>query len=117
MVVCAGLIMEIADDFRDGGVDPNIQSRANAIRILHADGTMAVYAHLQADSVWVALGQRVECGAWLANSGNTGFSTGPHLHFVVQRNAGLELVSTPFEFVSPDRRGLTPTAGMWLIAP
>ena len=113
----AGIVMEIADDFRDGGADPKYVSRANAVRILHDDGTMAVYAHLQADSVRVAPGQRVARGAWLANSGNTGFSTGPHLHFAIQRNAGMELVSAPFEFAGPDGRGITPVEGMLLTAP
>ncbi len=113
----AGVVMEIAADFLDGGADPKYQTRANAVRILHEDGTMAVYAHLQADSVRVTRGQRVERGAWLANSGNTGFSTGPHLHFVVQRNAGMELVSVPFEFADRDGRGITPVEGMLLTAP
>lgn len=113
----AGVVMEIADDFLDGGTDPKYQNRANAVRILHQDGTMAVYAHLHPDSVRVAPGQRVERGAWLANSGNTGFSTGPHLHFAIQRNAGMELVSLPFEFAGPDGRGVTPIAGMVLTAP
>ena len=111
-----GVVMEFAADFLDGGLDPKYQERANAVRVLHADGTMAVYAHLQADSVRVRPGQRVERGAWLANSGNTGFSTGPHLHFVIQHNAGMELVSVPFEFAGPDGRGLTPVAGMRLTA-
>jgi murein DD-endopeptidase MepM/ murein hydrolase activator NlpD len=111
-----GVIMEFAADFLDGGTDQKYRERANAVRVLHADGTMAVYAHLQADSVRVRPGQRVERGAWLANSGNTGFSTGPHLHFVIQRNAGMELVSVPFEFAGPDGRGITPVAGMRLTA-
>lgn len=111
-----GVVMEIADDFLDGGLDQKYQERANAVRILHPDGTMAVYAHLQADSVRVRPGQRVERSAWLANSGNTGFSTGPHLHFAIQRNAGMELVSVPFEFAGPDGRGVTPVEGMWLAA-
>lgn len=111
-----GIVMEFAADFLDGGLDPKYQERANAVRILHADGTMAVYAHLQADSVRVRPGQRVERGAWLANSGNTGFSTGPHLHFVIQRNSGMELVSVPFEFAGPDGRGVAPVAGMRLTA-
>ena len=111
-----GVVMEFAADFLDGGLDPKYQERANAVRVLHADGTMAVYAHLQADSVRVRVGQRVERGAWLANSGNTGFSTGPHLHFVIQRNAGMELVSVPFEFAGPGGRGITPVAGMRLTA-
>jgi murein DD-endopeptidase MepM/ murein hydrolase activator NlpD len=112
-----GVVMEIAADFLDGGPDQKYQERANAVRILHADGTMAVYAHLQADSVRVRPGQRVERGAWLANSGNTGYSTGPHLHFAIQRNAGMELVSVPFEFAGPDGRGITPVEGRWLTAP
>lgn len=112
-----GIIMEFAADFLDGGPDQKYREKANAVRMLHADGTMAVYAHLQADSVRVRPGQRVERGDWLANSGNTGYSTGPHLHFAVQRNAGMELVSVPFEFAGPDGRGVIPVAGMLLAAP
>ncbi|MDG4554752.1 MAG: M23 family metallopeptidase [Candidatus Competibacter sp.] len=112
----AGIIMEVAGDFFDGGADPKYRSRANAVRVLHDDGTIAVYAHLHPDSIQVAPGQRVKRGAWLANSGNTGFSTGPHLHFAVQRNAGMELVSIPFEFAGPDGQGITPVAGMSLTA-
>lgn len=112
----AGVVMEVAGDFFDGGADPKYQTRANAVRILHDDGTMAVYAHLHPDSIRVALGQRVERSAWLANSGNTGYSTGPHLHFAIQRNTGMELVSIPFEFAGASGQGITPVAGMLLTA-
>jgi len=40
----------------------------------------------------------VRRGEYLADSGNTGFTTGPHLHFVVQRNEGGALVAVPLEF-------------------
>lgn len=113
----AGVIMEVAGDFFDGGTDPKYQTRANAVRVLHNDGTMAIYAHLHPDSIRVALGQRVERGDWLANSGNTGFSTGPHLHFAIQKNQGMELISIPFEFSGMDGRGITPAAGTLLAAP
>ncbi len=73
----------------------------NFVRILHDDGTMGVYLHLMQGSVSVNEGQRVRVGSPLARSGNTGNSTGPHLHFVVQRNTGHELVSIPYEFAQP----------------
>ncbi|UAW98309.1 M23 family metallopeptidase [Halopseudomonas nanhaiensis] len=73
----------------------------NFVRVLHDDGTMGVYLHLKQGSVAVREGQRVDAGSLLALSGNTGNSTGPHLHFVVQRNVGLETVSIPFEFAQP----------------
>ena len=52
-------------------------------------------------SVSVKEGQHVAVGAPLGRSGNTGNSTGPHLHFVVQRNVGLALESIPYEFSQP----------------
>ncbi|WP_085716188.1 peptidoglycan DD-metalloendopeptidase family protein [Pseudomonas sp. B28(2017)] len=73
----------------------------NFVRVLHDDGTMGVYLHLKKGSVCVREGQRVKVGSALALSGNTGNSTGPHLHFVVQRNTGLGLVSIPYQFNQP----------------
>jgi murein DD-endopeptidase MepM/ murein hydrolase activator NlpD len=73
----------------------------NFVRVLHDDGTMGVYLHLKKGSVRVREGQRVTVGSALALSGNTGNSTGPHLHFVVQRNTGLGLVSIPYQFSQP----------------
>ena len=73
----------------------------NFVRVLHDDGTMSVYLHLQQGSLQVAAGQRVRSGQLLARSGNTGRSSGPHLHFVVQRNVGMALESIPFQFAQP----------------
>jgi len=73
----------------------------NFVRVLHDDGTMGVYLHLKQGSVSVREGQRVTVGSPLALSGNTGNSSGPHLHFVVQRNTGQGLVSIPYQFNQP----------------
>ncbi|WCM51367.1 M23 family metallopeptidase [Pseudomonas sp. WJP1] len=73
----------------------------NFVRVLHDDGTMGVYLHLKQGSVSVREGQRVAVGSPLALSGNTGNSSGPHLHFVVQRNTGMGLVSIPYQFNQP----------------
>ena len=73
----------------------------NFVRVLHDDGTMGVYLHLKQGSLSVREGQRVAVGSPLALSGNTGNSSGPHLHFVVQRNTGLGLVSIPYQFNQP----------------
>lgn len=97
-----GIVMQVERDFFGSGLDHERYSdRANSVRILHDDGSMGVYAHLQLESVIVSPGQRVNVGQKLALSGNTGFSTGPHLHFVVQVNRDMELVSVPIQFAEP----------------
>jgi murein DD-endopeptidase MepM/ murein hydrolase activator NlpD len=54
------------------------------VRVQHADGIETVYAHLSAAEVQV--GATLEVGQQLGREGNTGQSTGPHLHFEVRRD-------------------------------
>lgn len=98
----AGKVMQVQGNFTANGRDPaRDRERANFIRVLHEDGSMAVYAHLQANGVLVRSGQRVEAGQRIGVSGNTGYSTAPHLHFVVQANVGMQLRSIPVRIVAP----------------
>ncbi len=110
-----GVVMEMEDGFHgDGKQQQRYMNRANFIRILHDDDTMAVYAHLQPDSARVYPGARVPAGTWIANSGNTGFSSGPHLHFVVQLNVGMAIESLPFSFRRRNGQSITPDRRMML---
>lgn len=92
-----GMVVKIENSQSGRGNNPS----GNYVRILHDDGTMGVYLHLMRGSVNVREGQRIETGTRIARSGNTGNSTGPHLHFVVQRNVGLAIESIPFDFSQP----------------
>ena len=92
-----GVVVKVENSQSGRGTNPS----GNFVRILHPDGTMGVYLHLMRGSVVVAEGQRVVVGQALAKSGNTGNSSGPHLHFVVQRNVGLALESIPYQFDRP----------------
>jgi len=93
----AGVVIKTENAQSGRGNNPS----GNFVRILHDDGTMGVYLHLMQGSVSVREGQRVAVGVPIGRSGNTGNSTGPHLHFVVQRNVGMALESIPFEFAQP----------------
>ncbi len=61
----------------------------NHIEIAHANGTTTRYAHLQ--SVSVSLGQTVSQGDKIGGLGDTGNSTGPHLHFEVMNVNGSKM--------------------------
>lgn len=56
------------------------------VRIRHDDGTTTVYGHI--DSYAVRTGERVTAGQVIAEVGNRGISTGPHLHFEVWSPSG-----------------------------
>lgn len=57
------------------------QGYGNWIRIRHEDGAVSLYGHME--SVFVSVGQHVTAGQQIAGMGNTGFSTGTHLHFEI----------------------------------
>lgn len=104
-----GTVMDSEDGFPDRGrKDERLLEKANFVRILHEDGTMAVYAHLRQHSVRVRPGMRIPAGHRIAASGNSGFSSGPHLHFVVQMNIGMALESLPLRFRRPDGPPMDP---------
>lgn len=75
--------------------------RGNCVKILHEDGTVGYYYHLKQNSAQVAIGDTVEQGQVIALSGNSGFTTGPHLHFAVWR-AEDDRQSVPVTFSNVD---------------
>ncbi len=112
-----GIVFEVASTNFRGGTDPNRDAAsANIVRILHDDGTHAVYAHLNWNSIRVKPGDVVERGQYIADSGNTGFSSGPHLHFAVLVNVGMRIESVPVVFEGPDSSGISPAVGKTLTA-
>lgn len=71
----SGVVLRVANDPDGYGTYVDIQ---------HDQGYMTRYAHLSRGRVYVLPGQRVQAGQLLAISGNTGASTGPHLHFEIR---------------------------------
>jgi murein DD-endopeptidase MepM/ murein hydrolase activator NlpD len=87
--------------------------RGEHIYILHDDGTFGLYAHLRRKSALVQPGLRVRTGQIIAQSGNTGYSTGPHLHFGILRNGGLKWEAVPFR-IALGGEVVTPKKGLQL---
>ena len=112
-----GVVFDVASNNFRGGLDLRRDGQsANIVRVLHDDGTFAIYAHLNWNSIRVRLGDRVQAGDYIADSGNTGFSSGPHLHFAVQRNSGMRVESLPIVFRGPNSGRIVPETGDVLTA-
>lgn len=106
-----GIVMAIEEGYKTAGVHQDFADKANVVYILHDDGTIAIYAHLDMHSSYVQPGDRVDRGQPIARSGNTGFSTGPHLHFNVQKNSADGEKSIPILFDKGKGQTFIPTAG------
>jgi murein DD-endopeptidase MepM/ murein hydrolase activator NlpD len=69
-----------------------------AVTIRMTDGKYTLFAHMS--KVSVKAGKRVHAGTWLGRSGNTGRSTGPHLHFEVRKKRGYGSDIDPVRYLS-----------------
>ncbi|OHB53225.1 MAG: hypothetical protein A2Y12_16380 [Planctomycetes bacterium GWF2_42_9] len=107
-----GTVVNLEERFSVGAFDKALMDKVNFVDILHDDGTIATYSHLAEKGVTVHLGQLVLVGERLGFSGSTGYSMGPHLHFVVWRpQYGVkeyEQLSIPVEFCKSDRNACAP---------
>lgn len=64
------------------------------VRVRHADGTVTVYGHINRSLV--SVGQKVAAGQQIAEVGNRGQSTGPHLHIEVVDPSGTKINPKPW---------------------
>lgn len=108
-----GVVVLVKDDYHMGGTDQFFLDKANFITVLHSDDTYAVYAHILLGSALVKPGDKVTAGQALANTGTSGYSTGPHLHFVLRMNNGKKIQSLPFTLKLGNKK-IPPKEGMWL---
>ena len=91
----------------------------NHVVIDLGDGVYAVLAHLRRRSIRVTAGQHVRAGDQIAECGNSGNSTEPHLHFQLMDHPAIAVAAgLPFRFTAADGAPLdTPPNGQRLHAP
>jgi murein DD-endopeptidase MepM/ murein hydrolase activator NlpD len=99
----SGLVMFIKQDSNEHCRTMKCVDKGNKIIILHEDGSMAHYVHLDFEGALVDVGDKVEVSEPIAISGMTGFTTIPHLHFVVFKAGG---ISVPFKFINQKSKKL-----------
>lgn len=102
-----GIVYKVVEKNSKSCHHSSCQEFNNHITIYHSDGTFSEYSHLQYNGAMVNVGDEVKIGDQIGYSGNTGWSSGPHLHFVVYKYNGKgqrETIKTKFKTL--DKNGI-----------
>ena len=103
-----------------GSTDSELKLKANFVLIEHGDGSLTIYSHLAHRPVELVKGGMLRAGDLIGYSGNTGYSSGPHLHFavlkpVLKEDGSLVSKALPFKLYSRSRsEAFVPRVGMQL---
>ncbi len=81
--VRSGVVVKVVDKNRKGCASEKCKAYNNTLLIYHDDGTFAEYAHIKYRGSKVKVGDKVESGQIIAESGNVGWSSAPHLHLAI----------------------------------
>jgi murein DD-endopeptidase MepM/ murein hydrolase activator NlpD len=99
--ICAargGIVVEIKEDSKKGGIKDKYLSQGNHVIIKHDDGTYGNYWHLKYNGALVNVGDTIMQGRVIGLAGKTGYAAFPHLHFEVttQFSPGQHQIPTQF---------------------
>jgi len=100
----AGTVAVAVEKFQENN---NTPGQENYLIIQHDDGTVSGYYHLTKGGINVAVGSMVSQGSIIAQSGNTGDSSAPHLHFEVALCEDCETIPVSFKNTRRHINGLT----------
>lgn len=101
--ICAargGVVVEVKEDSRRGGLKPKYLPMGNHVIIKHDDGTYGNYWHLKHRGALVNVGDTVQQGQVIGLVGKTGYTAFPHLHFEVTTKFTPGQNQVPTEFVT-----------------
>lgn len=104
-----GIVTDIKEDSDEGGADESFKGKGNYIQIDEGGGEFGYYVHLCQNCVDVEVGDKVKQGQVIGRSGNTGYTTTPHLHYAVYEWDGN--CSTSFGFADVEDEDGIPVEG------
>jgi murein DD-endopeptidase MepM/ murein hydrolase activator NlpD len=109
----AGRVVLVKDDSEVGGADDSYLGKANTIGIDHGWGVTSRYVHLHPHTARVKVGELVQAGQVIGQTGMTGKTSKPHLHFGLMDPF---LDSMPGRFVDVPIRDGIPIRGDFVVS-
>lgn len=106
--ICAvrdGIVYNVIDIHNKSGLSSYYSKFTNFISIYHLDGTYSIYAHIKYKGSLVKVGDKVKAGSIIGFSGNTGRTSGPHLHIQINLPTYMSHKSIPTPFLDENGNG------------
>lgn len=105
LATMGGEVLRFASHFPEGRPEPRFRGKDNFVVIKHDDGTLGTYCHLLQNCIKVQVHQRVQAGDVIGYSGNSGYTSGPHLHFHVAREVDPQMfIQIPGRFTGDHQK-------------